>query len=109
MDILTNEISGAVREIEKEEIEQNERDLPPEYEHYKDQGCEYAPSCLDCPFPQCLYDEPRGRQRWLKGLRNREITRLYKTGQKVTELAVMFDISERTVQRALKKVTNNRW
>ena len=39
-----------------------ESDLPPEYHHYRDEGCEMADSCLNCPFPQCIYDEPRNRQ-----------------------------------------------
>ena len=107
MNTLTNEISGDATELEQEEAEQNERDLPPEYCHYKDEGCDYARSCLDCPFPQCLYDEPRGRQRWLKELRNKEINRLFEAGRRVRELAMMFDVSERTVQRAVK-VTNNK-
>ncbi len=102
MDLLTSEISGDVTELEAEKTEQNERDLPPEYCHYKDKGCEYAKACLDCPFPQCLYDEPRGKQRWLKELRNREINRLFEAGRKVRELAVMFDVSDRTVQRAVR-------
>ena len=37
-------------------------DLPPEYCHYRDEGYELAGSCLNCPFPQCVYDEPGGRQ-----------------------------------------------
>ena len=102
MNTLTSEISVEATELEQEETEQDERDLLPEYCRYKDEGCEYAKSCLDCPFPQCLYDEPGGRQRWLKELRNKEIIRLFEAGRKVRELAVMFDVSERTVQRAIK-------
>ena len=80
-----------------------ELDLPPEYCHYRDEGCELAYSCLDCPFPQCIYDQPGGRQRWLKKQRDREIVRLFITeGKRVKELALMFGISQRTVQRALK-------
>ena len=101
MDLMTPEISDDVLELEEEKKEPDARDLPPEYCRYKDEGCEYARACLDCPFPQCLYDEPRGRQRWLKELRNREINRLFETGRKVRELAVMFDVSDRTVQRAV--------
>ena len=86
----------------KEKDHQNELDLPPEFCRYRDEGCENAASCLECPFPQCLYEEPRGRQRWLKGLRNTEINRLFNGGQEVKELAAMFGISQRTVQRALK-------
>jgi hypothetical protein len=81
---------------------QYETDLKPEYCHYRDEGCEYAKACLDCPFPQCLYDEPRGRQRWMKQTRDKEIKRLFKAGKKVKELAIVFGVSQRTIQRALR-------
>ena len=101
MDLVTCEISDAEPE-KKEETSRNAPDLPPEYCHYRDEGCEYADSCLGCPFPQCLYDEPRGRQRWLKELRNKEINRLFNGGWGVKELAELFGVSQRTIQRALK-------
>jgi len=107
MFLVTRENGGAETE-ENEETSDDSRDLPPEYCHYRDEGCEYAESCLECPFPQCLYDEPRGRQRWLKELRNREIGRLFKGGWTVKELAGLFGVSQRTIQRALKEqVTSN--
>jgi hypothetical protein len=102
MDLLTREISGDNPELNEETSRQDERDLPPEFCHYRDEGCEYAESCLACPFPQCLYDEPRGRQRWLKELRNKEIKKLFTSGWKVNELALLFGVSQRTIQRALK-------
>ena len=78
-------------------------DLPPEYCQYRDDGCELAESCLNCPFPQCVYDEPRGRQRRQKKLRNNEIARLFSDESKeVKELATIFGVSQRTIQRALK-------
>jgi len=81
-----------------------ELDLPPEYCHYRDEGCEVADSCLNCPFPKCIYDEPGGRKRRLKRQRDREIIRLFNTeGKGVKELASMFGFSQRTVQRALKR------
>ncbi len=106
--MLTGEISGDTTELEQEKITRDEPDLRPEYCRYKDEGCEYASACLNCPFPQCLYDEPRGRQQWLKDLRNREINRLFEAGRKVTELAALFDVSHRTVQRALKKAVSSK-
>lgn len=82
-------------------------DLPPEYCHYQDEGCDLAISCLNCPFPRCVYEENGGRQRLLKGLRDRKICRLFTTGGKgVTELSLMFGISRRTVQRILKGIKN---
>ncbi len=77
-------------------------DLPPEYCRYRDEGCDLAGSCLDCPFPKCIYDEPGGRQRWLKRLRDREMMSLFfSEGKEVKELALMFEVSQRTVQRVL--------
>jgi len=99
----TREIGGADQEEEQEEENHKTPDLKPEYCHYRDEGCEYARSCLECPFPQCIYDEPRGRQRWLKRVRDRQIRKLYETGVKVKELAELFGVSKRTVQRALER------
>ena len=81
----------------------SELDLPPEYCHYQDEGCDLADSCLNCPFRECVYDEPGGKRRWLKRLRAREMTKLFTTeGKGIKELALMFGVSQRTVQRALK-------
>jgi len=96
------EISGEQPELEREEADRKEPDLPPEYCHYRDEGCEFADSCLNCPFTQCLFDKPRGRQQWLKELRNKEIERLFTGGWGMKELAWMFGLSQRTIQRALK-------
>jgi hypothetical protein len=106
MEFPTCEIGGDNLEL-REPI--GRQDLPPEFCHYRDEGCEYAASCLACPFPQCLYDEPRGRQRWLKDLRNKEIKRLFNGGWKISELAPLFGVSQRTIQRALsgEKRSNN--
>lgn len=89
---------------------QDTTDPPPEFCHYRDEGCEMAtrqlgqPSqCARCPFPECLYEEPAGRQKWLKKLRNHEIlTQFSREGKTVKELAYSFRISQRTVQRVLK-------
>lgn len=103
MDLQMSEIGDDESKPEKEEVTENEPDLLPEYYHYRDEGCEFFDSCLGCPFPQCLYDEPRGKQRWLKGLRNREIAGLFGSGGwGVKELALLFGLSQRTIQRALK-------
>ncbi len=101
MDVLLYEICGAGSELENENKEQMQEDLLPEYCRYQDEGCEYAESCLECPYIKCLYDEPRGRQRWLKELREKEINRLYETGRNIKEIAAIFDVSARTVKRAL--------
>ena len=97
-------------ELSATTITRDTTDPPPEFCHYRDEGCEMAtqvlgqPSqCARCPFPKCLYEEPAGRQKWLKQLRNREILAQFsREGKTVTELAHSFHISQRTVQRALK-------
>ena len=81
-------------------------DLLPEYCHYRDNGCELAPSCLHCPFPQCIEDMPRGKQRHKKELRNKEIWWLFSQGETVSEIAQRFMVSQRTVWRALKSSKN---
>jgi hypothetical protein len=81
-----------------------ELDLPPEYCHYRDNGCEFADSCLNCPFPECIYAQPGGKQRWLKELRDEAVSRLFTTqGKGVKELALMFGVSRRTIQRILQR------
>jgi hypothetical protein len=102
MDLETRETGDAELEIEKEKTTEHEPDLLPEYCHYRDEGCEFAASCLNCPFEKCIYDEPRGRQRWLKELRDREIDRLFSQGWGLKELALLLGLSQRTIQRALK-------
>ncbi len=93
--------------MELEQAFGTELDLPPEHCRYKDEGCELAESCLNCPFPSCIYDEPGGKQQLLKRQRDREIVRLFqKEGKGVKELAAIFGISQRTVQRALKNYRN---
>jgi len=82
------------------------RDLFPDEAKYRDEGCELFPSCLSCPFPTCRYDEPRGRQRWEKEARNREIIRAYQEeGESIKELARSFGISKRTVYRIIASTT----
>lgn len=78
-------------------------DLPPEYCQYQDNGCEFAESCLNCHLPICIYDEPGGKQRLLKRRRNAEMIRLATVeGKSIREIAPIFGVSTRTVQRALK-------
>jgi hypothetical protein len=52
-----------------------ELDLLPEYCHYRDEGCELAASCLNCPFPECIFEQPGGKRKLLMEQRNNEIAR----------------------------------
>ena len=83
-------------------------DMLPEYCDYRDEGCSLAKTCLDCPFPECAYDLPRGRQRALLKLRDRTIARQRNAGWKPATLAQKFGVSERTVDRILRNVRHKR-
>jgi hypothetical protein len=102
MDLMVNEICSNGSGNTYERNSEDASDLPPEYCRYKDEGCELAESCLNCPFPHCIFDEPRGKQRWLKQVRDHEIRKLFDRGSRTRELGVMFGLSRRTIQRALK-------
>ena len=79
-------------------------DLLPEDFPYEDNGCELYPSCLSCPFPHCIKEEPWGKERFLKTRRARRMTSLKKEGKSTEEIARIFQVSVRTVQRWLKVV-----
>lgn len=41
--------------------------------YYKDTGCEYASSCLNCPFLKCVYEKSGGVYRPRKAERDKEV------------------------------------
>lgn len=75
-----------------------------------DSGCDaateylgYQSSCLKCPFRKCVFDEPFiGVQRAKKRNRNEEIIQRWMTGESVANLAVAFNVHQRTVWRIVK-------
>ena len=77
-------------------------ELLPEEFPYEDEGCELCSSCLNCPFPDCLEGEPWGKARFLKRRRAEKMLELKKAGKSVGEIARIFGVSPRTVQRGLK-------
>jgi len=79
-------------------------DLLPEEFPYEDKGCELFFSCLNCPFPDCLKEEPWGKERFLKSRRAERMLELKRDGKSVKEIARIFEVSPRTVQRWLKVV-----
>jgi len=78
-------------------------DTLPENTRYSDDGCEAAPSCLNCPLPVCKYDDPGWTRRQDRGHRDDEIFRLRKAGIPVPELARQFKVSTRTVHRIVQR------
>ena len=79
-------------------------ELLPEEFPYEDRGCDMAPSCLSCPFPKCLEEDPWGKQKFSKRRRDERMAELRREGKSVSEIADIFNVSDRTVGRALKGV-----
>jgi DNA-binding CsgD family transcriptional regulator len=80
----------------------SELDLLPEEINWQDEGCIAFSSCLSCPLPRCVEEESRGQQKLRLAVRNKRMVELRRSGKSVKEIAGLFDVSQRTVQRALK-------
>jgi hypothetical protein len=76
-------------------------DPKPEYFQYKDEGCNYARSCLACPYDRCLFDGQHGKRSAMTQIRSREIKKLFKSGRNVKELVDIFGVSNKTIYRAI--------
>jgi DNA-binding NarL/FixJ family response regulator len=99
VDIKQDKAEQAMKSITNDMLEE---DLPPEFTRYRDEGCEHAARCLDCPFDTCLYEKPGGKERFFKSRRNGEIVKLHSEGKTTAEIAAQFKVSERTIQRVVK-------
>ena len=79
-------------------------DAVPEMYHYEDTGCEVSPSCLNCPLPQCKYDDPvwfqryRRMGRYMKGWRT-----INSESLTAEEAARRFSVTVRTVFRIMRR------
>jgi hypothetical protein len=83
-------------------------DLRPEFCEFKDEGCQFAPSCLDCPYKHCVYDLTRGDSRFFRRIRNKEILKQFKAGKQIDELKKLFKLDERTIFRITSGKTLNK-
>jgi DNA-binding CsgD family transcriptional regulator len=83
-------------------ILRSDADLLPGETKWPDEGCELFPRCLKCPLPACVEDEFRGRQRLRLDERNRRMSELRRQGKSAREIAALFGVSRRTVERAVK-------
>jgi hypothetical protein len=82
-------------------------DRLPDYSDYRDQGCDLSPYCLKCPLPRCRYDlEPKSK-RSARMLRDNEIFRQHTAaGKSAAVIALEFDLSKRTIQRIIRRLSN---
>jgi hypothetical protein len=77
-------------------------EILPDDINWRDGGCELFPSCLNCPLPHCVEEQPRGQQRLRMAARKQRMEELRQAGKGVKEIAGIFGVSTRTVQRALE-------
>jgi hypothetical protein len=79
-------------------------DAVPEFYHYEDNGCEVSESCLNCPLPQCKYDDPvwyQKHRRLAKDLKVLSVMRMEKLT--VEETAERFSVTVRTIFRIMRR------
>ena len=80
------------------------RDTLPELYVYEDTGCEVSASCLNCPLPQCKYDDPAWFQRYRRYSRDIKVLAvMQREGLTVEETAERFSVTVRTVFRAMRR------
>ena len=84
-------------------------DTLPENLHYNDTGCEVFSSCLECPLPQCKYDDPSWYHQFKQDSRDEAILDTYKNGLTVFQVASRFNVSSRTIHRALRRGRASAW
>lgn len=69
----------------------------------KDDGCELYPVCLECPLPRCIEEERGGRLRRRLQLRRQHMVDMRRNGSGTRHIALAFGVSQRTVQRELRR------
>ena len=79
-------------------------DAVPEMYHYEDTGCEVSPSCLNCPLPQCKYDDPVWFQKHRRIARDLKVwSTMGAEGLTVEAAAERFSVTVRTVFRIMRR------
>lgn len=93
--------------VHKLTIEQAEKETDSRLYGGADSGCAqasehlgYPSSCQSCPFKRCGYDRRRQRMK----IRNTEIRKIFKDRVSIADIAVIYGVSPRTVQRVVKKL-----
>ena len=80
-------------------------DAAPQWNTYKDTGCEVSPKCTLCPLVQCKYDDIGAYWREQAAARHRRIVETVKVeGLTVAQAQQRFNVGWRTVHRALKEM-----
>ena len=79
-------------------------DAVPEFFHYEDTGCEVSLSCLNCPLPQCKYDDPAWFQRYQRLSKDLIVlTAMQSENLTLDEAAERFSVTVRTIFRIMRR------
>ena len=79
-------------------------DAVPEYYQYVDNGCEVSASCLNCPLPQCKYDDPSWFQKHRRIARDHKVwSTMQAEALTVDQVAERFSVTVRTVFRIIRR------
>ena len=82
-------------------------DATPEFFHYEDTGCEVSDSCLNCPLPQCKYDDPIWYQRNRRLAKDFQVmTTIQLENLSVEAAAERFSVTVRTIFRIISRCRN---
>ena len=74
----------------------------PENTNFRDNGCEYSPSCLTCPLRICKFDDPGWIKREDTEKRDEAFLRFKSMKWSADEIATEMKVSSRTVHRVLR-------
>ena len=79
-------------------------DAVPEFVHYEDTGCEVSTSCLECPLPQCRYDDPVWYQQYKRLTRDFRVCSIIQSeGLTADQAAKRFSVTVRTIFRIMQR------
>ena len=74
------------------------------FDHYEDNGCEVAETCLECPLPRCKFDDMEWFGKYRRLARDLRITSIIdEEGLSIADAAQRFSITPRTVFRVLSR------
>ena len=79
-------------------------DTIPEFVHYEDTGCEVSSSCLECPLPQCRYDDPAWYQQYRRLTKDLRVWNTIRSeGLTADQAAERFSVTVRTIFRIMQR------
>lgn len=80
-----------------------QRDMLPEKQNWRDDGCDVSRRCVECPLSMCRYDHPRGLRGLLNEERNADIVAMMRARIPPDLVASRYGVSRRTVFRVVRR------